>query len=143
MRPVRIHHIFTLSNSTIFGKTLLNTKISFDYILLLLTKKVPILRIIQQDRSQMYTLLHRQHPLFLSDFNGSSFSRKIFEKSSDIKRRGNPSRGDEQFHEAGQTDMTKLMVAFHNFANAPTQCMVMLTNICKCKMHMFFTNHLM
>jgi len=38
--------------------------------------------------------------------------------------------------------MTKLMVAFHNFANASTQCTMIFTNMCKCKMYMFFTNHL-
>jgi len=41
----------------------------------------------------MYVCLQIQQPLFLSDFNGTSFSRKIFKKSPDIKSRGNPSYG--------------------------------------------------
>jgi hypothetical protein len=50
------------------------------------------------------------------------FSRQIFEKSSNIKFHENPSSGGggELFHTDGQTtDMTKLIVAFRNFANAP------------------------
>jgi hypothetical protein len=46
-------------------------------------------------------------------------SRQIFEKtwmSNFIKIR--PVKG-ELFHADGQTDLTKLIVAFHNFANAP------------------------
>ena len=49
------------------------------------------------------------------------FSRQIFEKkkaqiSASIKIRP---VGAELFHVDGQTDMTKLIVAFRNFANAP------------------------
>ena len=51
-------------------------------------------------------------------------SRKIFEHSSNVKRHENLSVRAELFHVHGQmqrrTDMTKLIVAFRNFANAPT-----------------------
>ena len=47
------------------------------------------------------------------------FSRKIFEKLSNIKFYENPSSGTGLIHEAGQTDMTTLIAAFRNFAKAP------------------------
>jgi hypothetical protein len=46
------------------------------------------------------------------------FSRQIFEKYSSIKFHENPSIGS-QVVPCGRTDMTKLTVAFSNFANAP------------------------
>ena len=51
-------------------------------------------------------------------------SRQIFEKSLNIKFHQNPSSGSRdvlcgRIGTDGQTDMTKLIVAFRNFANAP------------------------
>ena len=46
------------------------------------------------------------------------FSRQIFEKYSNIKFHENPSSGSRVIP-SGRTDMTKLTVAFCNFANAP------------------------
>jgi len=46
------------------------------------------------------------------------FSRKIFDKSSNIKFHENPSSGSRVVPRR-QTDMTKLIVVFRNFANAP------------------------
>ena len=46
------------------------------------------------------------------------FSQQIFEKYSNIKFHENPSSGSRVVP-CGQTDMTKLIVAFRNFANAP------------------------
>jgi hypothetical protein len=45
------------------------------------------------------------------------FSRQIFEKFSTIKIHENPSSGSRVVPR-GQTDMTKLMAAFRNFAQA-------------------------
>jgi hypothetical protein len=45
------------------------------------------------------------------------FSRQIFEKYSNVKLVENLSSGSRVIPD-GQTDMTKLMVAFHNFAKA-------------------------
>ena len=50
------------------------------------------------------------------------FSRHIFEKYSNIKFHENPSSGSRDFpcgETDGQTDMTKLRVAFRNYASAP------------------------
>ena len=52
------------------------------------------------------------------------FSRQIFEKSSDIKFDENPSSGSRVVpcgQTDGRTDMTKLIVAFRNSANAPNE----------------------
>jgi hypothetical protein len=46
------------------------------------------------------------------------FSRQILEKSSNIKFYENPSSGSRVVP-GGQTDMTKLTVAFRSFVNAP------------------------
>jgi hypothetical protein len=67
----------------------------------------------------MYLRLHVKFPLFLSDVIKLGFSRKIFERkvqiSSFIKIRP---LGAGLFHEERRTDMTKLIVALRNFANA-------------------------
>lgn len=58
----------------------------------------------------MYRGLHVWYPLFLSDF------RKTLKISHLKKIRP---LGAELFHADGQTDVTKLTAAFHNFANMP------------------------
>jgi hypothetical protein len=57
------------------------------------------------------------------------FSRQIFEKSSNIKFYQNLSSGSRVAAclwtdgcTDGQMDMVKLIVALHNFANAPKNC---------------------
>ena len=50
------------------------------------------------------------------------FYRQIFEKVSDIKFHKNPSSGSRVVsceETDGQTDVTKLIVVFRNFVNAP------------------------
>jgi len=61
--------------------------------------------------------LHVEYPL-LSYFNETSIFRQIFEKFSNIKFHENPSSG-RGVVPCGRTDMTKLIVAFRGFANAP------------------------
>jgi hypothetical protein len=62
-----------------------------------------------------------KYPLFLSDFNETCIFRQIFEKSSNIKFYQNPA-SSIRVVPCGQTgrrtDMTQLIVAFRNFANA-------------------------
>jgi hypothetical protein len=50
------------------------------------------------------------------------FYRQIFEKYSNIPVHENPPVAAQLFHADGQTDMTKLIVAFRSFANAPKIC---------------------
>jgi hypothetical protein len=40
--------------------------------------------------------------------------------------------GVELFHEDGQTDMTKLIVAFHNFTGAPNKWPLVSSNEKRC-----------
>ena len=68
--------------------------------------------------------IYWSYPLFVSDFMTLDFSRQVFKKPSNIKFHENPSsrvakcgRTDGQTDR--QTDMTKLIVAFRNFAKAP------------------------
>ena len=74
----------------------------------------------------MYLGLHVKCLLFLQILMTVGFSRQICEKCSNIKFRGKPYIGsrvvpwEQQRKQADrQTDMTKLIVAFRNFANAP------------------------
>jgi hypothetical protein len=46
------------------------------------------------------------------------FSRQVFEKQTNIKFYENPSSG-RRVVPCGRTDMTKIIAAFRNFANAP------------------------
>jgi hypothetical protein len=46
------------------------------------------------------------------------YSRQMFEKYSNIKFHKIRPEGADLFHADGQTDMTKLIVAFRNFVNA-------------------------
>jgi hypothetical protein len=60
----------------------------------------------------------------LSDFNENSIFLTDFRKNLNIKFQQNPSSGSQVVpcgdrQTDGQTDMTKLIVAFCNFANAP------------------------
>ena len=51
-----------------------------------------------------------------------TFSRQIFEKCSNMKFHENPSSGNRVVpcgRSDGRTDMTKLIVVFLSFANAP------------------------
>ena len=72
--------------------------------------------------SHRYTGLHTKHPLFSSDVKRNLNSFDIFSKVINTKFHKNPSKGSQvvtcQLTD-GQTDMTKLIVAFRHFANTP------------------------
>jgi hypothetical protein len=72
--------------------------------------------------SKMYIGLHVKYQFLLEDFNDTWTSRQFFEKYSNISSQENPSSGNRVVP-CGQTDertgITKLIVAFRNFANAP------------------------
>jgi hypothetical protein len=61
--------------------------------------------------------LHVKYPLFLSDFNKILIFSTRFRTVSNIKFRQNLSSGSRVVP-CKETDMTKLTVAFRNFANA-------------------------
>jgi len=65
---------------------------------------------------------HVKYQFFLSDLNENSNFLEFFEKQSNIKFRENPFSGSRVVpcgQTDGPTDMTKLIAAFRNSANAP------------------------
>ena len=106
-----------LINGTIFEeKKLLSTKCFFWFSLQVLCEIFLILRRIERDMIKMYSGLLIKHLLFLSDCNELEFYAQIFEKHSSTKLHGNPCSGNWVVP-CGQTDMTKRIFAFLNFAN--------------------------
>ena len=66
----------------------------------------------------LYKHLHLKHLLFFSDSNRTLIFAAGFRKILQIKFHESPSIGSRVVP-CGQTDMTKLIVAFLNFANTP------------------------
>jgi len=69
----------------------------------------------------MHIGLHVKCPLFLPDYNGTTVSRHIFEKYSNLKYHENPSCGSRVVlceRKDRQTDVTELIVIIQNFGNA-------------------------
>jgi len=66
----------------------------------------------------MYLGFDVKYRLFLSDFIKLAFFGQIFKQSSNIKFHGSP-YSEGQVVPYRQTDMKKLIVAFHNCTNAP------------------------
>jgi hypothetical protein len=74
-------------------------------------------------RSKVYIGLRVEHALFLSDCNAIGIFSTCFRKIWNIKFRENPSSRSRvvpcgRTDGDGQTDVTKLIVAFRNFASA-------------------------
>jgi hypothetical protein len=64
--------------------------------------------------------IHINYLLFYYILMIFEFTRKIFEKASNTTfHKNSPSVGAQNFHADRQTNTTKLLVTFHNFANAP------------------------
>jgi hypothetical protein len=103
-----------------FRKKLLNMKCVFCVSLQLMFETFLILRRTERDTIKMYIGLHIKYPLFSSYFN--EIFLDIFSKNTrNIKFYTNPSSRSRivpRGRTAAQTDMTKLIVAFRNFANA-------------------------
>jgi hypothetical protein len=72
-----------------------------------------------RDVIKNYIGIHVKHPLFLYDFNYTNFLER-FPKNYKVPNlmKIRPV-GAELFHAYEQTDMTKLIIAFRNFAKAP------------------------
>ena len=89
--------------------------------------------------------IHAKYPLFLSDFNELEFSRHCFEKYSSTKLHVNPSSKVELYRADGRTDrqtnVTRLLVAFRNFASAPKnyklKCGFQNPSVCNIKIWVF------
>ena len=78
----------------------------------------------------MYIRLYIKYPLFLSDFGETGIFWQVFENTYNISwksvqqgpccsmRAARPREGQKD-GQIRQTDMTKQMIAFRNFANTP------------------------
>jgi len=72
----------------------------------------------------MYFGLHVKYPLFLSDLMKLEFSWQIFEITQISNFMKIRPVAAKLFHADGQTDKTKLIVTFGNFANVPKKVKV-------------------
>ena len=117
--PIFPHYLI---NGAIFGKKLLEINCVFWFSLQLFSEIFLILGIIQRDVFTKVKSLHVKYQLFLSDFNETWISQQIFDKTSNTKFNQNTSSGSRVVpcrRKGRRTDMTKLIVAFRNFADAP------------------------
>jgi hypothetical protein len=103
-------------------KKLLNIKSVFSFSLQLLSEILHILRKTQHDIRKMYTGLHVEYQLFLSDLNQNLIFSQFSKKSLNIKFHENMSSGsplvpcrwtDRQTN--GRTDVIKLKSHFSQF----------------------------
>jgi hypothetical protein len=104
-------------------KKFLDTKYVFWLSLQFLSETFLILRRIQRD-IKMYKGLHVKDPLFLSDVNETWIFSTDFRK---ILKYQTSWKFVQSMRTDRQTDMTKLIVAFRNFAKAPKN----LENLCE------------
>ena len=120
--PLYNNFPYCLINCTIFDNKLLNLECVFWFSLQVLFETFLIMWINERDTIKMYFGLHVKYSLFLSDFNENWIVSSDFDKSSNIKFHENPSSGSRVVpcgQTVRQTDMTKLVVAFHNFSDVP------------------------
>ena len=124
-----LQHFSTFSHKRHdFRKKLLDIKCVFRVSLQRLSETFFILRRTERDRSKMYICLHRKYPLFFVTFQWNLKFLDRFSKNTQISNLMKiGSLGVELFHADWPTDrqtyihtyMSKLTIAFRNFANAP------------------------
>ena len=122
--PVRFCHTSQhyLTNGTNFFQKCYWAQNAFWFSLQLLSATFLILRSIEGNTNIMYTYrCSGTVPLFLADFNETWFFSKDFRKKIKyrISRKFLQWEAKCSMRTDGRTDMTKLTVAFRNFANAP------------------------
>jgi hypothetical protein len=128
---MRIHHIVIcdLPRCTEFStschkrhdfrkKATEHKNVCFDFLYTFCLQHFSFWKEMSEIWSKVYIDPHVKYPLFLSGFMTRKFSQQMFEKSSNIKFHENLSSGS-RVDPYGRTDMTKLIVAFRNFAEAP------------------------
>jgi hypothetical protein len=127
LRPLWLHHIYRhyLINGTIFGKKSLNIKCVFWFSLQLLFETFLILRRNQRDVVINVKRSSCKVPgFFLSEFNetwifSTDFWKWSLKDQVLLKTVQGQPRCSMRTDTQKRTDMTKLIVAFCNFANAP------------------------
>jgi len=84
-----------------------------------------IFLILKKLRQVWYISIHVKYPLFLSDFNKTWIFSTEFRKSSNKISRKSVQWGPScSIRTDGRTDITKLIVAFHNSAKGPKNCVL-------------------
>jgi hypothetical protein len=124
--PARLDSIIThcLINFMVFEKNVIEYKSMFSFSLHLLSETFLILRRNELDMVKNVYWSSCKCPLFLSDFNETRIFWTDFRKTLKISyfMKKFPV-GAELFHAERRadrpTEMTKLIVSFRNFANAP------------------------
>ena len=118
--PLGLRYIFRnyLINGAILGKTFLNIKCMFWFSPQIFSETFPFQEEFSEISSKISKRLHVKYPLFLSDSNETWIFSTDFRKKFEYNFNQNPSSGSRVVA-CGQTDMTKLKVAFRNFAKAP------------------------
>ena len=123
MWPARLYYIFPyyLINGNIFEKKLLNTKCVFWFPLQLSSEKFLILRTTEWNVVKNVKWSSREVPVILVYFNETSVFSKVFRKILKYQISWKSVQWEPRIsmRTDGLTDMTKLIVAFRNFANAP------------------------
>ena len=122
--PVPLYNIFPhyLINSTIFEKKkLLNTKCVFWFSVQILSDTFLILKKkMGEIWSNMCIALRSKYALFLFRFDeGSWIFSTVFQKTFNNKFHKKYVQWESDF--SMRTDMKRLVVAIHNFANAPNE----------------------
>jgi hypothetical protein len=118
--PLGLHHIsrHCLKNGAIFGKKLLLIECVFWFSLQRLSKHFSFYEEFSEFSSKMWKRLHVKCPLFLSDFNETWIFSKDFRKKA-LKYQVSSKSVYWKPSCSIRTDVTKLIVAFRNFSNAP------------------------
>jgi len=127
LSPLQLYIIFPhcLINSTTCGRKLLKTYCVFWFSVHLLSETFLILRRTERNMIINYIFLHVKYPLCLSHFNETCIFLTYFRKilKYQISRKSVQWGGGASYSMRmdGRTDVTKLIVAFRNFANTPNK----------------------
>jgi hypothetical protein len=125
LRSTKIFHHY-LINGMIFEIKLLKIRCVFRVSLQILSEKFFILTRIEQDTiKNIYLYVCKVSFIFVLTIIKLEFYRQIFKEHSNIKFHENPSSESRVVlcrKTDGRTEMTKLIVAFRNFANASKNC---------------------
>ena len=121
--PVQLYSVFShyLINGTIFEKkNYWMWSVCFDFLCKFCPKHFSFWEELSELWSQMYIGLHVKYQLFLSDFHEICIFL-TFPKSTQYKISWKSVQWEQScsMWTDGQTDMMKLIFAFHNFLNAP------------------------
>ena len=117
-----LHYIIT---DKIFRKKIWTWKACFGFLYNIFLKYLSFSEKLSEILSQIFICLHVKYPFFLSDFNETWISSGDFRKihkcpfSCNLVQWDPGCSGRLDGRTEGETDITKLIVAFHNFTKPP------------------------